>query len=97
MPIKEISVYSVVKKLIGDIRPIEKECGGEENLQNLLHHIYTTEDMVYDLTTVARMAADKDIKTVVQAKGAVRALRDLRHLIDRTLEDIEELQSESDG
>lgn len=94
MPIKKISVYSVVKSLIGDITPVKRECEGEQNLQNLLQHIYTTEDMVHDLTRVAKMVADNDIDTVVQGEGALRALEDLKRLIDSTLEVVADLRSE---
>lgn len=91
-----MSAYTVIKKLIGDINPLGEEDGGEENLRNLLQHIYTTEDMVFDLTMVASEVADSDLKTIVQAKSAETALRDLKHLIDRSLREIDKIKSESD-
>lgn len=88
--IPKFSINELVEKLIGKIKPIGDTNIDEVRYSNLKKHIMLTEDMVLELSKVAGAFHNDYLASRKKASNkSVQALKDLKGMIDDTLESLE--------
>jgi len=82
----KMTIYEVVKKLIGSIKPYGETNIDKKRLDNLEYHKQLTESLILDLVDSAQFRKRKEYSMKKIGDRAYQELSILKNIIDRELE-----------
>ena len=84
-----MTLYDVVKKLVGCIEPYGDSCIDGIRSENLDEHVDITCNMVVDLIETAKFKNRSEHSIKIMGNKAYRELLNLKDMVDEVIENIE--------